>query len=262
MSNKRLMANSSFALIKDSMWIGIPKTATTSLSAIFNRFPKTYYEDNSEFLKIRKLPDLSPKKIWCIWRDPWQRWLSAVMQDYELKFDLGRVTPSGDKNHRQMDYQEIVSLAKDLRLKWKFNSANLRNKMFQHSSLYVARYITLLWKLANERHNCPILEIYPISKINDALKTYLNINVAPRYQHNKVPTLNKSHQLNLDRLDMILKEKKFYNKWKEQFEEDINLNEIISQNIKRFNKTEWNEKVLFKYGLHLDSYFKKISLDF
>ena len=253
MSNKRLMAVRSFALVNDSMWIGIPKTATSSLSAIFNTFPKTYYEDNSEFLKNKKT--IIPKRIWCVWRDPWQRWLSAVMQDYELKLDLGRATPLGYKNHRQMDYQEIVSLAKDLQLKWKFNSANLRNKMFQHSSLYVARYITLLWKLANERHNCPILEIYPILKINHAIKTHLNIN-------GKSPNLNRSHQLNLDRLDMILQEKKFYNKWKEQFEEDINLNEIISQNIKRFNKTEWNEKVLFKYGLHLDHYFKKISSDF
>ena len=101
-----------------------------------------------------------------------------------------------------------------------------------------------------------------ISKINDAIKTYLNITSVSRYRHDKIPTLNKSHQLNLDRLDMILHEKKFYNKWKEQFEEDINLNEIISQNIKKFNKTEWNEKVLFKYGLHLDYYFKKISSDF
>ena len=262
MSNKRLMADSSFALVNGSMWIGIPKTATTSLSSVFNRFPKTYYEDNSEFLKNERT--VTPKKIWCIWRDPWQRWLSAVMQDYELKFDLGRVTPSGDKNHRQMDYQEIVSLVKDLRLKWKFNTANLRNKMFQHSSLYVARYITLLWKLTNERHNCPILEIYPISKINDAIKTHLNINYRSRYRHDKVPNLNKSHQINLDRLDMILKEKKFYNKWKEQFEEDINLNEMISNVSKGtlFNKTEWNEKVLFKYGLHLDHYFKKISLKF
>ena len=99
-------------------------------------------------------------------------------------------------------------------------------------------------------------------QINDAIKTYLNITPGSRYRHDKIPTLNKSHQLNLDRLDMILHEKKFYNKWKEQFAEDLNLNKIISQNIKKFNKTEWNEKVLFKYGLHLDYYFKKISSDF
>ena len=254
------MAVRSFALINGSMWIGIPKTATTSLSSIFNRFPRTYYEDNSEFLKNEKT--VIPKKIWCVWRDPWQRWLSAIMQDYELKYDLGRATHLGDKNHRQMDHQEILNLVKHLQLRWSFNSANLRNKMFQHSSLYVARYITLLWKLANERYNCPILEIYPILKINDAIKTYLNINSKSWLRYDQAPNLNKSHQLNLDRLDMILQENKFYNKWKEQFEEDINLNEIISQNTKRFNKTEWNEKVLFKYGLHLNNYFKRISLDF
>ena len=85
MSLKKLMADDSFALVNNTMWIGIPKVATSSLHPVFKKVSTTYYNSNDEFLNNNKNNNIN--KLWCIWRDPWERWLSAVIQDYEYKFD-------------------------------------------------------------------------------------------------------------------------------------------------------------------------------
>lgn len=234
MSYNRLMAWNSFALVNNTMWIGIPKVATTSLYTLFQDHSITYYNDNKEFLDNQE--NKNPKQLWCIWRDPWERWLSAVIQDYEYKFDLG-IVAHGKKTHRRLTNNELEILYKDLNEKWKFNHTNLRNKSFQHSGIYVARYITLLWKLINMRFNCPEIEFYHTTNINIAIKNILNANSNPLY-------LNQSNSDNTAQLGILLKEKKFYNKWKMQYQEDINLNNIIKKYAK-LNINKWNDTVLY-----------------
>tara|TARA_B100000902_G_C26456500_1_gene503377 strand:- start:17 stop:361 length:345 start_codon:yes stop_codon:yes gene_type:complete len=111
MSLKKLMADNSFALVNNTMWIGIPKVATSSLYPIFKNVSTTYYNNNDEFLNNGKNGNIT--KLWCVWRDPWERWLSAVIQDYEYKFDLG-VVRSGMKQHRYLTDEELLKIYNDL----------------------------------------------------------------------------------------------------------------------------------------------------
>lgn len=237
MSLKKLMADNSFALVNNTMWIGIPKVATSSLYPIFKNVSTTYYNNNDEFLNNGKNGNIT--KLWCVWRDPWERWLSAVIQDYEYKFDLG-VVRSGMKQHRYLTDEELLKIYNDLNVNWKFSHSNLRNRDFQHSGIYLARYITLLWRLVNERFSCQEISFYTLPKIEIAIKENINIKL-------EVPKLNVSNIENTHRLGVLLKEKDFYGHWKNQYQEDLNLNEVIDKNKRntKFGYNYWNDNILY-----------------
>jgi|TARA_B100001094_G_scaffold277569_1_gene286502 hypothetical protein len=237
MSLKKLMADNSFALVNNTMWIGIPKVATSSLYPVFKNVSTTYYNDNEEFLNNSKNNNIN--KLWCIWRDPWERWLSAVIQDYEYKFDLG-IVRNGVKQHRDLTDKELSELYNELTIDWKFSHLNLKNRKFQHSGIYLARYITLLWKLINERFNCQEISFYTLPKIEIAIKENLNIEL-------DIPKLNVSNVENTHRLGVLLKEKDFYGHWKNQYQEDLNLNKVIDKNKRstRFGYDYWNNNILY-----------------
>ena len=237
MSLKKLMADNSFALVNNTMWIGIPKVATSSLYPIFKNVSTTYYNNNDEFLNNGKNGNIT--KLWCVWRDPWERWLSAVIQDYEYKFDLG-VVRSGMKQHRYLTDEELLKIYNDLNVNWKFSHSNLRNRDFQHSGIYLARYITLLWRLINERFSCQEITFYSLPKIEIAIKENINIKL-------EVPKLNVSNIENTHRLGVLLKEKDFYGHWKNQYQEDLNLNEVIDKNKRntKFGYNYWNDNILY-----------------
>ena len=231
------MADNSFALVNNTMWIGIPKVATSSLYPIFKNVSTTYYNNNDEFLNNGKNGNIT--KLWCVWRDPWERWLSAVIQDYEYKFDLG-VVRSGMKQHRYLTDEELLKIYNDLNVNWKFSHSNLRNRDFQHSGIYLARYITLLWRLVNERFSCQEISFYTLPKIEIAIKENINIKL-------DVPKLNASNIENTHRLGVLLKEKDFYGHWKNQYQEDLNLNEVIDKNKRntKFGYNYWNDNILY-----------------
>ena len=251
MSYNRLMAWNSFALVNGSLWIGIPKVATTTLYRVWNKkFTTTYFNDNKEFLQS-KLPT-SKTNLWCVWRDPWQRWLSAVLQDYEMKMHIGQVH-NGVKEHKILNSNELQMIADDISKHWRFGSSNLKNKAFQHSSLYVTRYITLLWYLANEKCLCPTIEIYSVKKINQAIKKYLKKDFDNVF-------FNQSNQNNTTHLETILKNDGFYEKWQEQFDEDIKLDEILSKDVKTFYIQEWKDVVIPKSYTRVDNLYRRIKL--
>ena len=54
MSKHRLMAHNSYGLIEDSIWIGLPKCATTSLYALWNNknVKSQYFNTNKDILKL------------------------------------------------------------------------------------------------------------------------------------------------------------------------------------------------------------------
>ena len=87
------------------------------------------------------------------------------------------------------------------------------------------------------RFNCPEIEFYRITNINIAVKNILNANSNPLF-------LNQSNSDNTAQLGILLKEKEFYNKWKMQYQEDINLNNIIKKYTK-LNINKWNDTVLY-----------------
>ena len=236
MSLKKLMADDSFALVNNTMWIGIPKVATSSLHPVFKKVSTTYYNSNDEFLNNNKNNNIN--KLWCIWRDPWERWLSAVIQDYEYKFDLG-VVRNGIKQHRYLTDQELLEIYNELKVDWKFSHSNLRNRKFQHSGIYLARYITLLWRLVNERFSCQEISFYTLPKIGTAVKENLGINL-------DVPKLNVSNIENTHRLGVLLREKKFYDFWKNQYQDDLTLNERIDKNKRstKFGFDFWNNNII------------------
>jgi len=229
MSLNKLMAVNSFALVNNTMWIGIPKVATSSLYPVFNNLSTTYYNTNQEFLDNDKNNNIN--KLWCIWRDPWERWLSAVIQDYEYKFDLG-VVRDGVKQHRYLTDKELLEIYNELQVDWKFSHSNLRNRKFQHSGIYIARYITLLWRLINERFSCQEILFYTLPKIEIAIKENLNINI-------EIPKLNVSNIENTHRLGVLLREKKFYDAWKNQYQEDLFLDQAIDKK-RRSTKLGYN----------------------
>lgn len=251
MSYNRLMAWNSFASVNNSLWIGIPKVATTSLYRFWNKkFPTTYYNNNKEFLESSL--SQNQKNLWCIWKDPWERWLSAVMQDYEIKMHIGQVH-NGIKEHKILSKNKLEDIANDIMKNWRFGSSNLRNKSFQHSSLYLTRYLTLLWYLANEKCNCPTIEIYSVKKINEAIKKYFNKDFNNIF-------FNQSNKNNTLHLETILKENKFYEKWQEQFQEDIKLNETLSNGIKTFTMQEWKDNIIPKSYTRIDNVYRRIKL--
>ena len=235
MSIKKLMAVNSFALVNNTVWIGIPKVATTSLFPVLQKHSPTYFNDNTEFLNVA--PNTNEKKLWCVWRDPWQRWLSAVMQDYEYKFDMG-VVRSGIKHHRHLSDKEIVEIHDDLSVNWKFRYSNITNKKYKHSGIMIARYITLLWNLTRQRFNCPQINFYPLHKINQAVKDMTG-------HEDTIGTLNVSNTDNTHRLGLLLKEKNFFDKWKTQYEEDLLLDKYLKK-ISIISYEYWNENIIGK----------------
>ncbi len=235
MSYYKHMAYNSFARVNNSLWIGLPKVATTTLNSFFKDYPVTYFNTNAEFLNKVKF-EVKPTKLWCVWRDPWERWVSAIIQDFEYKYNLGIVT-NGVKNHRILSKEEILTISKDIQDNWNFTHNNLRNKKFSHSSIYLARYITILWRLIQKRCVINDITFYPIDKINNAIKDILNVDTTQK-------NLNQTNSTNTNNLGTILYNSSFYKKWQLQFAEDLELNNIIKKR-KTINFTDWQQKVLF-----------------
>ena len=234
MSYYKHMAYNSFARVNNSLWIGLPKVATTTLNAFFKNYPVTYFNTNGEFLNKIKF-EIKPTKLWCVWRDPWERWLSAIIQDNEYKYNLGIVT-NGIKNHRVLSPDEILTISEDIKQSWNFTHNNLRNRYFTHSSIYLVRYITILWRLVQKRCVINEIQFYKISKINDAIKDVLNIDTNSK-------TLNQTNSTNTSNLGEVLYNSEFYNKWKIQFAEDLQLDKLLKKS-KIINYNQWQEKIL------------------
>lgn len=251
MSKHRLMAHNSYGLIEDSIWIGLPKCATTSLYALWNNknVKSQYFNENSDILKLDKSDKL--KQIWCLWRNPWDRWLSALIQDYETELHLGKVT-SGVKNQKELSDKDVQHIEKSLLKNWSFKySKNIKNKKYPHSSIQLTRHIFLLWKLAQERFLCPVLTIYPMHEINNAVQVFTKVG----YEN---ITLNQTNKNNLIKLDNLFKSNNFYNQWLYQYKEDVNLHQLLNNEICRFHERQWLEKVSPTYGSRTNNFFKKL----
>jgi len=248
------MAHNSYGLINDNIWIGIPKVATSTLYALFNveGIDRKYFNENTDVLQREK--DKQLRDIWCIWRHPWKRWVSAILQDYEIKLHMGTVN-NGVKVQRDLEQKDLDYIISDLNLHWSFGYNNIKNHRYPHSNIQLARYIFLLWKLSQERFLVPNITICDVSQMDRAVEKYASVKF-------KKINFNKTNKSNLEKLDQTLKSSVFYSKWCEQYKEDLILHNIVNGNICKLHEIQWINTITASHSTRHYTFYKRLARTF